>query len=301
MNTKTVLWIVGLAAALLAGAWLNPVVIIPEGSIGVVYNLGKASDSVLGPGFHTRMPFVQDVQQVNIKVQPHDFKEIDAGSKELQSVKLTGKMNFHLDRTKVIGIVRTIGVDYASTMMDAAFQDFVKEVVPQYPTSQILAHREDIRAQALTKMTANLGRYGIIVDDIYIANITFDDAFQQSIEAAQVAAQNAVKEQQIGEQEKARANAKFEQAEGERRAIESKAAGDAAAIRLVGEAEAASIRAKGAAQAAANAATAASMTPALVDYTKWNRWNGTLPQIETGGSGAIIDLRSAATIAESRK
>ena len=110
-----------------------------------------------------------------------------------------------------------------------------------------------------------------------------------------------MKEQQIAEQEKAKANAKFEQAEGERRAIESKAAGDAAAIRLVGEAEAASIRAKGAAQAAANAATAASMTPALVDYTKWNRWNGTLPQIETGGSGAIIDLRSAATIAEPRK
>ena len=27
------------------------------------------------------------------------------------------------------------------------------------------------------------------------------------------------------------------------------------------------------------------MTPALVDYTKWNRWNGALPQIETGGSG----------------
>ena len=54
MNTKTVLWIVGIVAVLLAGAWLNPVVIIPEGNIGVVYNLGKASDSVLGPGFHTR-------------------------------------------------------------------------------------------------------------------------------------------------------------------------------------------------------------------------------------------------------
>ena len=301
MNTKRVLWIVGIVMVLLAGSLFNPVVIVHEGNVGVVYNLGKASDNVLGAGFHMRIPVFQHVQQVNIKVQPHDFKEIDAASKELQSVKLTGKMNFHLDRTKVIEIVRTIGVDYAGTMMDAAFQDFVKEVVPEYPTSQILAHREDIRTQALTKMTANLGRYGIIVDDIYIANVTFDDAFQKSIEAAQVAAQNAITEQQIGEQEKAKANAKFEQAEGERRATESTAAGVAAATRLAGEAEAASIRAKGAAQAAANAAMAASMTPTLVEYTKWSRWNGAVPQIETGGSGTIIDLRSAAMVSETKR
>jgi len=69
---------------------------VQAGHVGVLLTFGRVEDRVLSPGFHLIMPFAQRIVQVETRVLPHSFKEIDAASSELQGVKLTGTMNYHL-------------------------------------------------------------------------------------------------------------------------------------------------------------------------------------------------------------
>jgi hypothetical protein len=43
------------------------------------------------------VPIAEKVIRVDVKPQPHPFKETDAFSKEYQMVKMTGRMNIHID------------------------------------------------------------------------------------------------------------------------------------------------------------------------------------------------------------
>ena len=70
---------------------------VQAGYVGLVLTFGRVEDRVLQPGFHFVIPISQKIVQMDVRVLPHDFKDIDAASKELQSVKLTGTMNYHLD------------------------------------------------------------------------------------------------------------------------------------------------------------------------------------------------------------
>ena len=174
-----------------------PFVEVPAGSVGVVTNFGQVQVVTLEPGLHVVVPIYQRVTNVDTRVQPHAFQEIDAASKELQTVKLTGVMNYHIDGRFASDLFQRVGTDFAEKIIDPAFNDFIKTVVPNYSVNDILAKRDEIRSLAKTQLAANLSQYHIIVDDIYIANIAFSDSFQQAIEAKQVAQQQVQTEQQI--------------------------------------------------------------------------------------------------------
>ena len=46
---------------------------------------------------------------------------------------MTGMMNFHIDPAFVNDLYQKVGLDFADKVIDPAFNDFVKEVVPMYP------------------------------------------------------------------------------------------------------------------------------------------------------------------------
>src|SRR5512135_3264233 len=164
-------------------------VIIPAGHRGVVLWWGSVEKRVMGEGLNFKVPIAERVIKVDVKVQPHPFKEIDASSKEYQMVKMTGMMNFHIDPAYVNDLYQKVGLDFADKVIDPAFNDFVKEVVPTYPIGEILPKREEIRKRAMTKLGENLSRYHIVVDDIYFANIRFTPEYEKAIEAKQIAQQ----------------------------------------------------------------------------------------------------------------
>jgi regulator of protease activity HflC (stomatin/prohibitin superfamily) len=205
---------------------------------------------------------------VDVKVQPHPFKQIDASSKEYQMVKMTGMMNFHIDPAYVNDLYQKVGLDFADKVIDPAFNDFVKEVVPTYPIGEILPKREEIRQRARTKLGDNLERYHIIVDDIYFASIQFSPGYEGAIEAKQVAQQQVETQKQVLAQREIEAQQKVATAKGEAESILVVATG----------------------QAKANEAISRSITPILVQYKSIEKWNGILPQV-SGGAVPFVDLR----------
>ncbi len=242
-------------------------VIVPAGHRGVVLWWGSVEKRIMGEGLNFKVPIAERVIKVDVRVQPHPFKEIDAASKEYQMVKLTGMMNFHIDPAYVNDLYQKVGLDFANKVIDPAFNDFVKEVVPIYPITEILPKREEIRKRAMTKLGENLARYHIIVDDIYFANIRFSPEYERAIEAKQVAQQQVETQRQILAQREIEAQQKVATAKGEAESILVVAQG----------------------QAKANEALSRSLSPILVEYKGIEKWNGILPQV-SGGVVPFIDL-----------
>jgi regulator of protease activity HflC (stomatin/prohibitin superfamily) len=242
-------------------------VIVPAGSRGVVLWWGSVEQRIMGEGLNFKVPITETVIKVDVRVQPHPFKEIDASSKEYQIVKMTGMMNFHIDPSFVNDLYQKVGLDFADKVIDPAFNDFVKEVVPTYPIGEILPKREEIRQTAMAKLGNNLSRYHIIVDDIYFANIRFSPEYERAIEAKQVAQQQVETQKQILAQREIEAQQKVATAKGEAESILVVAQG----------------------QAKANEILSRAITPILVSYKSIERWNGVLPQV-SGGAVPFIEL-----------
>jgi regulator of protease activity HflC (stomatin/prohibitin superfamily) len=243
-------------------------VIVPAGHRGVCLWWGSVEKRIMGEGMNFKVPIAETVIKVDVKVQPHPFKQIDASSKEYQMVKMTGMMNFHIDPSFVNDLYQKVGLDFADKVIDPAFNDFVKEVVPTYPIGEILPKREEIRKRAMTKLGDNLARYHIIVDDIYFASIQFSPGYEGAIEAKQVAQQQVETQKQVLAQREIEAQQKVATAKGEAESILVVATG----------------------QAKANEAISRSITPILVQYKSIEKWNGILPQV-SGGAVPFVDLR----------
>jgi regulator of protease activity HflC (stomatin/prohibitin superfamily) len=245
----------------------GPFVIVPAGHRGVVLWWGSVEKRVMGEGFNFIVPFAERVIKIDVRVRPHPFKEIDAASKEYQMVKLSGMMNFHIDPSYVNDLYQKVGLDFADKVIDPAFNDFVKEVIPFYQITEVLPKREEIRKRAMTKLGDNLARYHIIVDDIYFANIRFSPGYENAVEAKQIAQQQVETQRQILAQREIEAQQKVATAKGEAESILVVAQG----------------------QAKANDALARSISPILVHYKSIEKWNGILPQV-SGGGIPLIDL-----------
>jgi regulator of protease activity HflC (stomatin/prohibitin superfamily) len=260
---------IGLVVALLLLVSLlwGTFVIVPAGSRGVVLWWGSVENRIMNEGLHFKVPLAETVMKVDVRVQPHPFREIDASSKEYQIVKMTGMMNFHIDPAFVNDLYQKVGLDFAEKVIDPAFNDFVKEVVPMYPIGEILPKREEIRQTAMKKLGNNLARYHIVVDDIYFANIRFSPEYEKAIEAKQVAQQQVETQKQVLAQREIEAHQKV-----------ATAKGDAEAILVVAQE-----------QAKANEVLAHSLTPILVSYKSIERWNGVLPQV-AGGAIPFIEV-----------
>ncbi len=240
---------------------------VQAGYVGVLLTFGKVEPGVLSPGFHFIVPVAQRIVQIDTRVSPHAFKAIDAASLELQSVKLTGTMNYHLEASRANELYQNVGLGFAESVIDPAFNDFIKEVVPRYQVTEILIKRDSIRTTAKELLGANLQRYGIIVDDIYISDIAFSNDYQGAIEKKQTAQQNVEAERQILAQKEVQA---------QQAVVDAKGKADARVATADGEAH-------------ANEVLTQSISPQLIDYLRWTKWDGKLPMV-SGGAQPLLTL-----------
>jgi regulator of protease activity HflC (stomatin/prohibitin superfamily) len=243
------------------------ITLVPAGHVGVITSFGAVSQQTLDPGFHLRLPFVQGLHLVNTQVQAHQFNTIDAASQELQTVTLTGKVNYRVDGAKAASLYQNVGLDFADKFLDPAFNDFIKTVVPTYPVNDILKNRDAIRELTQRRLTDAVSQYGITIVAVQITDIHFSKEFEKAIEAKQVAQQQVQTEEQVLAQKRIQA--------------------EQAVVDATGRARAAVADAQG--QAQANALLNSSLTPTIVQWQTIQKWDGHLPQV-TGGASPFFTV-----------
>jgi regulator of protease activity HflC (stomatin/prohibitin superfamily) len=275
------LFVIGGVVAMLIALVTTFVVVIPAGNVGVVTNFGRVEERTLPAGLQVVTPIAEQVVLIDVRVQPHPFQEIDAASKEYQIVRLTGNLNYHIDPAKAYDLYRLVGPDFAEKVIDPAFNDFIKEVVPTYAIGEILGKRDEIRSRAKQALGDNLARYHLIVDGIYISNIAFSSEYEAAIEQKQVAQQQVETERQILAQKQIQAQQRVAEAQGN---------ADANVVTAKGEAAATIERANG--QAEANRQLAASLTDPILIYTYIQKLTDKLQVVVVpGGQQFLFDLK----------
>lgn len=185
--------------------------VIDETQRGVVLSWGKYSET-LGPGMHAINPITDEVVKFTTRT---DLKTvtIDAGSNDLQTVKVTTQVNFHIDPSKVDLIYKTYGEDYVENILVPKINETITGVTPQYKVEDMLQKREEIRDRMRSTLRVKLdsAKAPIIIDGLAVTSFEFSKEFKASVEEKQVQDQKAQKEkyitQQMEEQNKQKVNA----------------------------------------------------------------------------------------------
>jgi regulator of protease activity HflC (stomatin/prohibitin superfamily) len=171
---------------------------VDPGYVGVVSTWGAVDPHQvpLSQGLHLIDPITTGVTPISTQPQNHTFREVVAASRELQNVYVDGGVNYHIDSDRAAEIVTEGGLQaVVGKVFDPAFQDYMKETVPHYSTTEILAQRSAIREATLKQLQDKAAAYGIHVDDLFITNIHFDQAYTDAIVKAAIAQQQLVQAQ----------------------------------------------------------------------------------------------------------
>ena len=245
-------------------AFINPFVIIGAGERGVLMNFGAVQDTVMGEGIHFRVPIMQRVVKIDVRLQKSQT-DAAAASKDLQETHSTIALNYHILPEKANWVYQKIGHSYKERVIDPAVQEVVKAVTAKFTAVMLITQRETVRHEIKELLKQRLVSNNIVVDDFSIVNFQFSKQFTQAIEAKQTAEQLAMKALRDLERIKIEAEQKITQAKAE-----------AEALRLQKE----------------------NVTPQLVRLRQIeasikaiDKWDGRMPRV-TGGAIPFIDLKS---------
>ncbi|MBP1907284.1 regulator of protease activity HflC (stomatin/prohibitin superfamily) [Paenibacillus turicensis] len=240
----------------------NSVAQVQYGHVGLYKTFGKLNDKVLTPGLHLKMPFVQEVIQVNTQVAKTET-DTTASSKDLQPVSTHVVVNYSVHKESVYKLMNDIGANFDTVIINPAIQEIIKEVTAKYQAEELISLRDKVAGEINEDLTKRLATYNLVVNEINIVNFNFSDAFNQSIEAKQVAQQQALKASNDLKRIEIEAKQKVAQAQAEAEALKLKKQ---------------------------------EVTPELVQLKQievqekaLEKWDGKLPQV-TGGATPFVDI-----------
>jgi regulator of protease activity HflC (stomatin/prohibitin superfamily) len=247
------------------------VVIVEAGHRGVVLYLGAVENRVLPEGVHFVIPFVEKVVQMEVRTQKFQA-ESSAASNDLQEVETVIALNYRLDPNQVNKVYQLLGVNYADRIISPTIQESVKASIAKFNAEELITKREtakDVIAQAIrSTLTSN----DILVENVFITDFKFSEAFATQIEQKVVALQKYLTEQNNLRSVQVVANQTVVQAEATARSNVAKADGEAQAIEVI-----------------------SSQLKSSPEYLQWqsiNRWNGQLPYATGNNAVPFFELPS---------
>lgn len=246
------------AALVLVLFAFKPWVQIGAGERGVVQNFGAVQDIVLNEGIHFKIPVMQTVTLMDIKIQKV-ITDAASASSDLQDVDLSVALNYHIIPDKANIVYQTIGIQFKERIIDPAIKEVMKAVSARYTAEELITKRPAVSTEMQDTLTDRLLSSNISVDAFSIVSFSFSQTFTDAIEAKQTAEQNALKAKRDLDRIKVEAEQTI-----------AAATAEAEALRL----------------------QKMNISPDLIELRKIEanlkaieKWNGTLPQVT--GAGAI--------------
>ena len=215
----------GIIAALVVLIGFNSFVILNPGQAGVLSILGKAQDGVLLEGIHLRPPLVSNVDVYDLTVQKFEVPA-ESSTKDLQDLKASFAINFRLDPIQVVQIRRTQGTlqNIVSKIIAPQTQESFKIAAARRTVEEAITKRNELKEDFDNALGERLDKYGILILDTSVVDLSFSPEFARAVE-----------EKQIAEQKSQRAVYVAREAEQQAQADINRAKGKAEAQRLLAE------------------------------------------------------------------
>ena len=258
-------------------------VIVQSGNVGVIASLGAVQPNALPEGFHFKKPFIDHVQQVDIRLTA-SHAQATAASKDLQLVTTQVTMQYSLNGALAPQIYQRIGLlaKVSSSLVEPAIQECVKAVTAKFTAEELVTKRELVKQQiqeSLNLFINNTLREKGLENAVNIANLAITDfnfspEFNRAIEAK-------VKAEQMALQAKNEKIMRVTQAEAS--AEERKLAASA-------EAFSTEVQSKARADAIQREALALKQSPEIIQLRSIEKWDGVLPRISGGGVVPFLNV-----------
>lgn len=192
---RAIRWVATAVAIIATLAVLAPFTIVPAGSRGVMTTLGNPSEDVFKEGVHLRIPLMQQMHLMDVRIAKSEG-EGEAASKDLQQVRVRVAVNYHLDPNAAAIAFRNVGQstdEVASRILDPARPEAVKSITAQFTAEELITKRTQVRDEIAKLLREKMTRHGLILDEFAIVNFAFSPSFAAAIEAKVNAEQEKLK------------------------------------------------------------------------------------------------------------
>jgi len=240
-------FIIVMVIAFLWGAFL---VSIPPGHVGVKEIFGDVQDDYFTPGLHLKVPWV-GVHPISVQTEKYldygspndDTADITALSNDGLSTTMGIAVNYHLVTEKLPELYDRVGTDYSNVIMINPIHSVPRDLISKYDTKTLYsasragtADRAKLEQELLDGIRSKIDTVGvpgsIAIEQVYIRNIDFPDAYKNTITAKMnMDTEIATKRSQL-EKEKIDAEIKVVVAKADAEANIARATGDAESTRI---------------------------------------------------------------------
>ncbi len=212
-SLQTLILATALSVILLIG--FNSFVIINPGQAGVLSILGKARDGALLEGIHFKPPLISEVDIYDVTVQKFEVPG-QSSTKDLQQLSASFAINFRLDPLQVVKIRREQGTlqNLVAKVIAPQTQESFKIAAARRTVEEAITKRVELKADFDNALGSRLDKYGIIVLDTSVIDLTFSPEFARAVEDKQIAEQRAQRAVYIAEEAEQEAEAEINRAKG---------------------------------------------------------------------------------------
>lgn len=194
---------------------------IKSGEVGLKVRFGKITDTSLSEGLNLKIPYVEKIVKVNIKVQKVELTT-ESSSKDLQTITTVLAVNYNVEKASAVALYKNVGKNYEGTILTPAIQESIKAIMSEFTAEETITKRNQVSDLCLDEIQSKVEKYGIKIDDFNIIDLDFSQEYSKAIEEKQVAEQKVLTAKQELEKEKIEAEKKLVKAKAEKEANELK-------------------------------------------------------------------------------
>lgn len=207
--------VLGILVAILVIVGLNSFIIINPGQAGVLSILGKARDGALMEGIHLKPPFISVIDVYDLTVQKFEVPA-ESSTKDLQNLSARFAINFRLDPIQVVDVRRKQGTleNIVSKIIAPQTQEAFKIAAARRTVEEAITKRSELKDDFDYALGDRLDKYGIIVLDTSVVDLTFSPEFARAVEEKQIAEQRAQRAVYVAREAEQEAQAEINRAKG---------------------------------------------------------------------------------------
>lgn len=171
---------------------VNPTAIVPAGNRGVMTTFGKISPEAYTEGIHLRIPVVQTMNLIDVRIQKGEGTG-EAASKDLQSIRASVAVNYRIRPEATVDVFRNFGKEIEYRLILPSVHEAVKAATAQYTAEELITRRPEVREKIRAYLNDRIGRFGVLVEEFSITNFSFSKSFDEAVEAKITAEQQKLK------------------------------------------------------------------------------------------------------------
>lgn len=249
---------------------------VDEGERAVKLKWGKAIE-VVEPGMHWNIAPGLDYKKISMRRETFDA-EASAVSSDQQRVDTSVTVNYQVEASSVLEVYTSIGPDTVKWERELRpkIMDAVKSTTAHYTVYELISKRDEVKNE-IENAVIEAVPPTFTINSVQLTNFTFSQAYNDAIEAKQVAEQAALRAKNELAKNQTEVKKLEQQAEAERNAAVVRAEGEAKALEIRGKAWAEYVELLG------PDGVAASLRQQEIE-----KWDGRAPQTVAGGNTSLM-------------